>query len=890
LSSYFIIILEAGHNSKAAAIGIAPLMLAGFIMAYRNKNWILGSGLAALFFALELSMNHIQITYYMLIVMLFLGIVELVRYIKENRLTEFFKVTGLLVLGYVLAVMVNYGNIFGTAEYAKQTIRGGTELTIKANGESNADIATDGLDREYVTNWSYGIGETFTLMVPNFKGGESIQIGAVEENREILKDVDRRFQNDVAQRAQYFGEQPFTSGPVYPGIIVLFLAVLALVYIKDNYKWALLSATLLAITLSWGKNFVSVLVILPILLYMVNILLDKKKQVVFTTIVSILFLFIVATGDAFSSTSLTNFFLDYVPGYDKLRAVTIILAVVELTLPLLAIIFLQKLVQERDQIKADIKRFYIVSGVFVFILAVFYLAPTAVNDFTTSQELASFEQYMGTDQESTVNEFIGELEGARIAVFKSDVGRSIGFLILAVGLVFVFVRANFSKFVFLGGLGFLIFIDLLMVDTRYVNSEDYEKSNSQWTEVYNKKYPFVASDGEKAILSFELQENPSLADKIDSALTELDNALAKEKDVKSKEKQLRKEYVTFRTLNRFTNFRVMDQGNPFNSSTVSYFFKSIGGYHGAKLGRYQDLIEFHISNNNPQVLNMLNMKYRIGQVRDPKTGAVKTQITKINKAAMGNVWFTPTLQVVNNADEEILAMNAAIEYKIASKGNGKLIVNGNAVDEEIITSKDQVGIELDGMTEFLPIQDIPYDQASKQSLALIIDSTGLNWVYDSAPDSMFQKIFAVSKYGEGGWDPSQTTLVDKRYENAFSSTTYSAQGNIEMSSYHPDEMVYTSNSSEKQFAVFSEIYYEDGWKAFVDNEEVPLARVNYVLRGIEVPAGEHTIKLEFKMPSYERSSTIALVGSLMILILIAIGVYFAFKGKSAEQNQQLDEA
>ena len=270
-SSYFIVILEAGHNTKAAAIAFAPLMIAGFILAYRMKNWLLGVALASVFMMMELGTNHVQITYYMAFVLLFLGIVELYRHIKENELVKFFKVTGVLLVGYVFAVMVNYGNLFGTVEYAEETIRGGTELTIKADGTTNDDIKTSGLDRDYVTNWSYGHAETFSFIVPNFKGGETQAISQNDANKDIVKDVDNRYRANVAGSNQYWGDQPFTSGPVYVGVIVLFLAFLGLVYVKDRYKWALLSVTLLAIMLSWGKNYVSAFVLLPILMYSANI-------------------------------------------------------------------------------------------------------------------------------------------------------------------------------------------------------------------------------------------------------------------------------------------------------------------------------------------------------------------------------------------------------------------------------------------------------------------------------------------------------------------------------------------------------------------------------------------------------------------------------------------
>ncbi len=890
LSSYFIIILEAGHNSKASAIGMATFMLAGFIMAYRWKNWILGVGLSALFMTIELYINHLQITYYMGFILLLIGIAELLRHIKEGQLVKFGKVTGLLVLGYIFAVMVNYGNIFGTAEYAKQTIRGGTELTIDATGASTEGIKTSGLDREYITNWSYGKAETFSLFVPNFKGGESQIIAQDDANKDLLKEVDQRFRQNVAESNQYWGDQPFTSGPVYIGIIVLFLAFLALVYVKNNYKWALLSAALLAIMLSWGKNYVSGIILLPIILYNVNMFLDNKKQLIFTAVNTLLFFLLMTSGDAIMERSLTDFFLDALPGYNKFRAVTIVLVVVELCVPFLGILFLQQLFKERETIKNNMNGFYIVSGAFLLFLLILAGAPGMFNTFLSAQETAVLDTITDPNLISQYSSFFDELEGVRQSIFSKDVGRSLLLFILSAGFIFAFLKFTFSQIVLGAGLGLLIFIDVYGVASRYVNTEGRGKRYNQWIELYNYNYPYVAGYAEKAILKAESIQNPDIPVKIDSALAVLEQQFKNEDDVSNREKQLRRDYTTFRVLNRNSNFRVLEGGNPFNSSYASYFNKSIGGYHGAKLSRYQDLIEFHwTSGQNPSVMNMLNAKYSIQPQRDNTGSIVNSQLISVNREAMGNAWFTKDVKIVADANEEITSMNSYEETTILNKSAGQVLVDGEPIVSKKIRGTEAISVLLPGMEAPAPIENIPYTAVKESALAMVLDSTGINWVYDSAPDSAFNKIFSLSSEGPGGWDAAQTTIVDQRYSENISKESYSGVGTIEMSNYHPDRISYISNSDQAQFAVFSEIYYEGGWKAYIDGEEQEISRVNYVLRGLEVPAGEHTIEFKFELKSYETASTMALVGSLLILILIIAGICIEVKSGNTEETEIDDE-
>ena len=838
LSSSQIIIIEAGHLTKAYAIGYAPLLVAGMVFAYRWKNWLLGVGLSALFMTFELSSNHLQITYYMAFVLLGLGIVELIRYVKKQEVGKFLKITGGLLVAYLVALLINMGNISGTNEYAKYTTRGGTDLTITASGESNEEIATSGLDKEYITAWSYGVGETFTFIVPNFKGGETQAIGNNDKNKEILKDVSTEYKNFVAQNNQYWGDQPFTSGPVYLGVIVVFLALLGLIYSKEKFRWGLLIVTIITVMLSWGKNFMG----------------------------------------------FTNFFLDYIPGYNKFRAVTIILAVAQLCVPLLGALFLHRLIKAKDKIKENLMPMYIAAGAMALILLVFLAAPGSVQPLITDAENAQLDQMdvstpQGQQYYDLYIEAHAELAATRAAIMKKDVMRSLAMFALAFGAIFLFIRGVFNKYVFAGILGVLLLFDLGGVSKRYLDTEKKGRNYTQWTETWKQKYPYTAGAGDEQIFNLEAQANPNLLFAVDSAM----NATNWE-GMENKEKVRAMDWLKFRVLNRYTNYRVMDMSNPFNSSYASYFHKSIGGYHGAKLGRYQELIEFHLGNMNPSVLDMLNMKYQIAS-QMTNTG-MNSQFVGQNNTAMGNAWLTKDVKFVETADEEILSLksnkaalltvgNAGLPVYVSGElATGSMRVTGGEEVYFLTMAMDSTGqLRMDTVYQSLPVQ-----QAGGFDLSLVSMGPGQwNWAYDEMLDSTYKKIMTLTTADRDGWDPRKETVVHSDFKSNISQESYSGEGSVVMSSYHPDNLIYKFNSPDKQLVVFSEIYYPLGWKAYVDGNEVPISRVNYVLRAVEVPAGEHTIELAYNLPSYERSGMYAWIGSILVLVLIGAGLFFESK-------------
>ncbi|PKP27828.1 MAG: hypothetical protein CVU06_00885 [Bacteroidetes bacterium HGW-Bacteroidetes-22] len=543
-SSYFFIILEAGHNSKAHAMAYMAPVLAGVILTYRGK-YLSGGVLTALAASLQLTANHLQITYYLLLVLLIVAAGLKFVAFKEKQLPTFFKATGVLAAAALLAVLPSITNLWVTWEYGKESTRGKSELTINEKNQ------TAGLDKDYVTQWSYGVGETWSLLIPNIKGGASDALGNHEE---ALGKADPQMRQYVAQSNAYWGDQPFTSGPVYVGAIVIFLFVLGLIIVNGALKWALLIVTMLSIMLAWGHNFMP----------------------------------------------LSDFFLDYVPGYNKFRAVSMTLVMAELCIPILAFLALSQIANGKTIFKDLRKPLFIALGITAGIALLFALIPTAFFDFLSAQEIIQYAEMKtkGGDAATQVSVFTNSLEAVRISIFKADAIRSFLFILLAGSVIFAWSYMKLHRAFLFIALALLVITDMYTINRRYLNEKDFVKAS-----LVDK--PFVPTNADKLIM----------------------------RDVDP-------------------NFRVLNlAANTFNDASTSYFHKSIGGYHGAKLERYQELIDHQISKNNMSVLNMLNTKYFIipNDKRQPEV--------QINMAALGNAWFVDSCKMVDNANQEMEALS-----------------------------------------------------------------------------------------------------------------------------------------------------------------------------------------------------------------------------------------
>ncbi len=683
-SSYFLIILEAGHNSKAHAIGYMAPVLAGIMLTFRGKYY-LGAILTALFLSLEIKANHLQITYYLMLTVLLLAVCVFYNALKEKRIKDFIKATGFLVVAAILAIATNITNLWATWEYGKETIRGKTELTTQLENR------TTGLDKDYATQWSYGVGETFTLLIPNTKGGAT---GALGNNEKALNGIDPQVASTIANQNHYWGDQPFTSGPVYVGAIMAFLFVLGLFITKGSTRWWLLTVTILSIMLAWGKNFMP----------------------------------------------FTDFFLNYIPGYNKFRAVSMTLVMANLAIPLLAILALQVVFNNREVLRNNKKPLWISVGITAGLVLIFYLMPNTFFSFLSQAEASSIQQQRQSLDASQAQGFdmvVYNLKAARISIFKADALRSLLLIFAVVGLIYSWLYIKLNKAYFFAAFTILIMIDMIPVASRYLNKEDFHSKSA----VANPYKP-----------------------------TDADNLILKDKD---------------------PNFRVFNLTvSTFQDASTSYFHKSIGGYHGAKLRRYQEIIEHHISQNNMNVLNMLNTKYFIvpGPDRRPEV--------QINFEALGNAWFVQDIKIVNNADQELEALN--------------------------------------------------------------------------------------------DFDPAKIAIVDKRFNNLVSDFKPSIDtiAKIDLTTYAPNKLSYKYESSADQLAVFSEIYYSKGWNAYIDGKPAPHFRVNYILRGMIVPAGTHTVEFVFEPSVYYTGSTISLVSSILLLLLAASYLFYLYKGRNKSVVEQ----
>ena len=608
-SSYFFIIIAAGHIWKVMALAYLPPMIAGIVLGYRGK-YLWGFIVTAIFAAFEVDANHVQMTYYYLFIILFMIIAYLVDAIRKKRMAQFVKATAVCAAGALIGILMNISNLYHTWQYAQESMRGKSELVKK----DAANQTSSGLDRDYITQWSYGVDETWTLLVPNAKGGASVPLAA---NTEAMKKADPNFMQIYQQLGQYWGDQPGTSGPVYVGAFVLMLFILGLFIVKGPIKWALLAATILSILLSWGHNFMP----------------------------------------------FTNFFLDYIPMYSKFRTVASILVIAEFTIPLLAMMALKKIVDEPELLTKKAKFVYISFGLTGGIALLFALMPTLFfSDFISSQELEAFK--------SIPAEYLSPLESnlrsIRESIFTADCWRSFWIIVIGTLLLFLYKFKKLKAEYMVGAIAILCLIDMWQVNKRYLNDEMFvEKSVRE-------------------------QAQP---------MTQTDRQILQDKS------------LDYRVLNLASN--------TFNENETSYYHKSIGGYHAAKLRRYQELIDAYISPEMQKmmpaiakaggdmtkvngdslfpVLNMLNAKYFIVPLQANQTVAIE------NPYVYGNAWFVDKVTYVKNANEELDAL-------------GKLNLRHEAVADarfqsQLGESKNQDSTSIVKLTAYEPNQ-LTYDVRS----------------------------------------------------------------------------------------------------------------------------------------------------------------------------------
>ncbi len=609
-TSYLYIIIGAGHNAKAVAMAYMAPVIAGVLLTYKGK-YLWGLVLTAIAASLELYANHLQITYYLILILVVIVIAEFISDIRQKKLLHFVKASLMLVLVAVISVLTFSTKLYANYEFGKETTRGKPVLT------SNESNQTKGLDRDYITQWSYGKGETWSLMIPNAKGGASAYIG---KQNPVLEKADRQFKDSIAQSNAYWGDQPGTSGPVYVGAIVVFLFVLGALTVKGKLKWALLIATVLSILLSWGKNFMG----------------------------------------------FTNFFLDYIPGYDKFRAVSMTLVIAEVTMPLLGFLGLAEMVKSPENAKKNMTKFFIALGVTAGFCLLFYLMPKTFFNFLSQEEAKQFASMSAGKDGAIYAQFASQLEDVRVAIFRKDALRSLIFIILAAVPLFLYVKGKLKAVPAFVVLAALILVDMFPIDKRYLNNDNFiDKAK------FDK--PFVASPANQYILN--------------------DKALS---------------------------YRVADiTRDMFNDASTCYFHKSIGGYSGAKLRRYQDVITQYLGPGlnrlrsaktaedmarqlaQQEVLNMLNTKYIIF---NPQSQPFE------NPFAYGNAWMVNDVQIANTPNDEFNALATSDLHRTA--------IIGKEFEQEVASYRPQAEDGSITLTDYKPNQLTYSFSASENKLVV----------------------------------------------------------------------------------------------------------------------------------------------------------------------------
>lgn len=694
-SSYFFILISAGHLWKFITLAYIPPTLAGIVLAYRGRL-LWGGVVTALFIALQIASNHVQMSYYFLFVILFFIAAYFEEAWRTKTLPRFFRASAVLAVAALVGVAANLSNLYHTYTYSKETMRGKSELVQEGDA---ARQTSSGLDRDYITNWSYGIGETLTLLVPNFKGGSSS--APLSQSETAMEKANPAYGGLYNSFPQYFGDQPWTAGPVYVGAFVLFLFLLGCFIVKGPLKWALIGATLFSILLAWGKNFMP----------------------------------------------LTDFFIDHVPMYNKFRAVSSLLVVAEFTIPLLAVFALKRLLDEPSLLKKEKRALGISILLTAGVALVLVIAPGSFSSgFVPAQEAQMLQN--AVDQQiipaSELSGILANISEMRGALVSADALRS--FLVIGIGcaLLSLYAAGKLRRSLTVAAIAVLCLGDMWAVNKRYLNDSQFVPRSIR-TDTFNK------SKADELILQDQTPD--------------------------------------YRVLN-FT-------GATFDENNTSYWHKSVGGYHAAKLRRYQELIDHHIkpemqaayreiaaSGGDMEqvdaskfpVLNMLNTRYFI-----LPAGQQGEAAPLFNPYAYGNAWFVDNVRYVENANQEIDALGEVL--------------------------------------------------------------------------------------------PTETAVVDARFKETLKGTTEAYRDTlsaIRLKSYAPNRLVYESDNTQDGVVVFSEIYYPDGWLASIDGEPAGIARADYVLRAMHVPAGKHTIEMRFDPKSLHITESIAYAALALLFIGIAL--------------------
>lgn len=680
-STYLIIILGVGHNAKAHAIAYMPMVIAGILLVFQRK-FIVGGLLTMFAAALELNANHFQMTYYLLFLLLIISVYYIYNYVKEKDFKTLFYSLGVFAIAGILAIGANATNLLATAEYAKFSMRGKSELTFNPNGSKN--VTTSSMSRDYITEYSYGIAESFNLIAPRLFGGgnsEKLNTDSSVYNYMLQNGASPQEAKQFTENYgfTYWGQQPIVAAPAYIGVVVFFLCILGLYHDNRRIKYVFLAGALFSLVLSWGKNLSIV----------------------------------------------TDFFIDFVPMYDKFRAVSSIQVILELSVPVLAIMGLQSFFTQKKE-KQWSSLCKATATVFGLIIGLFLIRNTF--DFVGQMDAQLLQMLSQGQDKSFGTGFIDALKEDRKSLYSADLLRSGFFILLSAGVLWLFIKNKLAQNTAIILVGLLMIFDLVLVDKKYVSDKDFVSRSEV-------EVPF--------------QETPA--------------------DVQ--------------ILQDTTNYRVFEVRD-FLGARCSYFHKSIGGYSAVRPRRMQQLFDYQIAKNNMEVLNMLNTKFIIQTDKEGK------EFPTVNPNYNGNAWFVQRVKFVNSPDEEMKAL----------------------------------------------------DSLDSKNSAL------------------------VNEYEFGPF-----------FKGDLTSFNVDSTATIQLLSYQPNHLKYVSNNSNPGLAVFSEMYYADGWNATIDGKAASHFRADYVLRSMKIPAGNHSIEFKFEPQVVKTGSTIALISFILMILLLGGAIYLEQK-------------
>lgn len=770
-SSFNILYIGAGHMTKVNAVAYMAPALGGMILAFRGR-WLIGSIIFALFFGLNLTSNHLQITYYLAILLGAVAIGETIRLLVSKQFIDLGKTLGALTIAGIIGVLPSASNLLTTYEYSKYTTRGATDLTIEPDGKKKEASTQKGLNTDYILEYNYAPGEFLSVFIPNAKGGKDDYIG---NNESAMEKLDSDYAEQVAQSSQYWGGQRFSGGAIYMGAIMFALFLLGLVFVKDSLKWPFLALGFVILFLVGKENYMN------------------------------------------------DLFLNHFPMYNKFRDSKMILVILQVIVPAMALLFIDKLTK-KEGVWGNQKTWLIGTGAILGLLAILYISPSIAGSFLKSEEIKQFSDAAGSVKEADKIEMINGIKStlvdARIEIFRADIGRSFLFIALAGLLFFLFFKGKIKPLFVIAGIAVLVLIDQMSISKRYLNNEEGDMGYLSYEEKQTAGLPYAPENADKFILASEKKSVPNFATLSSSFAQQMKSYNLYES---IEDDASLKQLADYSILGLNTDYRVFNFNNPFNETSTSYFHKSIGGYHGAKLKRYQEIIDFYIG-NEMQTVNRLISQVKMQKLRGLDSLTIDSQEKAkaiFDTLSVSGMLLPDSTPILNMLNTKYIILDKTKEPVLNNQANG----NAWFVSKVILANN-----------------------ANEEMKAL------------------------------KGFDSKNSVVVNGKetsgFANELGKQTKQPTDKIVLTKYGTNQLTYNSDSKTSLPAVFSEIWYPEGWNCYIDGKKTDkIFRANYILRGAIIPAGKHKIEWKFEPTSYATGESLSLFSSILLLLLFG-GISF----------------